>query len=351
MDNNGFDFGQVVYIGPSFDGRGGIATVATVYRRVISPFRYVRINSSRGGLLRNLLAAFGAFARIAWLRCRGGRILHVHYASGKSWKRETVFAAWGRLLGYRTVMHCHSNFAKIINENGAGQVARRLGRASVNIVLAESYRDMAVRDLGLKNTVVVPNFIGTRDDIAPFADSGNPVPVFVYLGLLSKSKGFFDLLRACGRLRRSGRQFRLIACGIGDENAVRAVVAEENLSDVIEMPGWIVGDDKVRVLSRADVLVLPSYSEGMPMSVIEAMQAGCAVVGTAVGAVPGMVDDGVSGYVVTPGDVDALTERMSALIDDPERLKAFQRASYAKGSSYVAEEIVPQLAGIYKNRI
>lgn len=341
-------FKEVIYLGPDSKGKGGISTVLAQYSEVIHPFRRGSVNSSRGKV-RGVMNLGITMLKLLGYRMTGSRLLHIHYAGRGSWKRENMLAACGRLLGYRTLMHCHCNISELTEHQGLEAVSGKLAKADANIVLARSYKDFAEQKLKLKNVNVVPNFVQSPAVTVPEKHEGETT--FLYLGLLNEAKGFFDLLEACAELSRRGECFKLIVGGVKNEDKVRSFISRNKLEDIVELRGWISGEKKEQAFREADVLVLPSYSEGMPMVIIEALQRGIAVIGTEVGAVPDMVDKGVNGEVIAPGDVAALTSAMKELIDDPARLAAYRKAALSKGQEYTAGKVLPMLQEIYRKTL
>lgn len=119
------------------------------------------------------------------------------------------------------------------------------------------------------------------------------------------------------------------------------------LTDRIRFPGWIDADEKVRLLRDADLLVLPSYVEGMPNAVIEAMSAGLPVVATDVGAVADVVDPGVSGFIVPPRNTDELFEALLLLLEDADLRTRMGRAGFKLATErFATERAVDQLLQI-----
>ncbi|MDE7427223.1 MAG: glycosyltransferase family 4 protein [Muribaculaceae bacterium] len=328
------------------NGAGGIATVMKEYRKVIKPFRSGSVNSCHGKLP-GLLNLAWTLCKIAGYRTMGSKILHIHYAGQKSWKRENMLAAIGRKLGYKTLMHCHCDLVLLDKHQGRSEIISKLSQADAHIVLANSYRDFAEKEIGLKNVSVIPNFTSAPGK-TPETKLNNP-PVFLFLGLLNRDKGFFDLLEACSRLVKDGLDFRLVVGGIGNMPEIESFIAENHLADKVELRGWISGTDKEQALRSADVLVLPSYTEGMPMVIIEAMLAGCAVIGTGVGAIPDMIGNSHAGTVVTPGDIDMLTQSMAAFIKDHNTLEQARTEALTVGQRYTPFSVLPQLENLYNN--
>lgn len=335
---------KVVFIGPDLKGKGGISTVMNEYRRVVHPFRSGSVNS-RWGTMWGLFNLGLALVKIVGYRISGSRVLHINYAGQKSWKRENAIATYGRLLGYKTVMHCHCDLIQLDKNRGREEIVGKLSRADANIVLANSYRDFADKEVGLKRVSVIANFLSPVS--SDFLLAVNTPPVFLFLGLLNEEKGFYDLLDACERLVSEGLDFKLVVGGEGDKARVDAAIAEKKLAKVVELRGWITGAEKEQAIRNADVLVLPSYSEGMPMVIIEALQAGCAVIGSDVGAIPDMLGKEIVGYVVKPGDVEGLAQSMATLIKNPDTLRRFRSDAVAVGRQYTADVVLPQLNEVY----
>jgi len=126
----------------------------------------------------------------------------------------------------------------------------------------------------------------------------------------------------------------VIAGGGGEVAGFREETRARGLDHRVSLPGWMNQADVQKLLSAADVLVLPSYGEGMAMSVLEAMSFGLCVVCTPVGALAEVIEDGVSGLLVQPGDVEGLAKALRRTLDDPDlrrRLGEGARSRYRAG--------------------
>jgi glycosyltransferase involved in cell wall biosynthesis len=108
-----------------------------------------------------------------------------------------------------------------------------------------------------------------------------------------------------------------VLAGDGEVEETRCKAAESGLADRIEVPGWVSATRASALLAEADILVLASHAENMPMSVLEALAHQVAVVTTPVGTTPEILVNGVSALLVPPGDVAALTAALGRLIDEP----------------------------------
>ena len=172
----------------------------------------------------------------------------------------------------------------------------------------------------------------------------------LFLGRLDAAKGLYELLDAVGLLVRGGRQMRLVIAGDGPEEAgLRSRIADLKLQPRVELAGARFGVDKQTLLSQAHVFVLPSYSEGLPYALLEAMAAGVAPVVSSVGAVPDVVGYGEHGLLVAPRNIGQLVYALARLHDDRgllARLGAAARARIAE--RYGLERFARSFARVYR---
>jgi glycosyltransferase involved in cell wall biosynthesis len=138
----------------------------------------------------------------------------------------------------------------------------------------------------------------------------------LFLGRLGDRKGVPQLGEALHRMAAMPA-WRATIAGDGEVEASRRKAVEYGLADRVDIPGWCDAKRVAELISTADILVLPSFSENLPLSVVEGMASGLAIVATPVGAVEDIIADGETGLLVQPGDVDGLTEALTRLVDDP----------------------------------
>jgi glycosyltransferase involved in cell wall biosynthesis len=146
----------------------------------------------------------------------------------------------------------------------------------------------------------------------------NKAPCLLFLGWLEIEKGIFELLEASLSLSKK-HDFRLIIAGRGHaEEQALAFVRSNGLEDAVEFAGWVDGEAKGALLAKADILILPSWAEGFPNAIIEAMAAKLAVVVTTVGNVPDLITDGQQALLVPPKDNKALELAIDRLLLEPQ---------------------------------
>jgi glycosyltransferase involved in cell wall biosynthesis len=138
----------------------------------------------------------------------------------------------------------------------------------------------------------------------------------VFVGRLAPVKGLRVLLAALARARESRPDLQLTLVGDGDDRAHLERLAAP-MGDAVTFTGYLSQEEVAGTLAAADALVLPSFAEGVPVVLMEAMAAGKPVIATPVGGVGELVKDGMSGYLVPPGDAETLADRILLLADDP----------------------------------
>jgi glycosyltransferase involved in cell wall biosynthesis len=195
----------------------------------------------------------------------------------------------------------------------AERAARPFGTVTICPVEAVRLAGLAAGTCDDRHSVVIPNAVDAA--AAPVASPGAAVATIVSVGRLHEPKDFVTLARALRELPRDG--FRALIVGDGpDRPAVERELRDGGVEDRVELTGE--RGDVPRLLADADVFVLSSRSECMPISVLEAMAAGLPVVATAVGGLPEMVVDGETGLLVEPGDAEGMGRALARLAADPE---------------------------------
>ncbi len=113
------------------------------------------------------------------------------------------------------------------------------------------------------------------------------------------------------------------------------------------MRGWVTGDNKLTALAQSDILVLPSYREGLPNSLLEAMASECAIIATNVGAIPDVIQSGENGILIEPGDTKNLAEELRRLtFDSIERRRLAKNARDTVTLNHDINTIWPQVLGL-----
>lgn len=340
-------------IGPSLDARGGMTSVVRAYQEAglfeQGRVRYLTSYREQQSVLR-LWVYLVCMGRLLWALMLGQVAgLHLHSASRGSFWRKASMAWLARLFRVPYLFHVHSGeflgFYQACGPRARRTVERTLRGASHVIVLSAAWmRDFdavfpGLRLQMLKNPIAVPA------DGRPCAGE---VPRVLFLGRIRDKKGVFDLLEAMAVVRRSMPAAELVLAGDGDVELVRQRAAALGLGDAVRLPGWLEGEAKFEAIRRSDVMALPSYFEGFPIGVLEAMAMGSLVVATRVGGIPDLIRDGENGLLLEAGDVAALARQLEAgLTDRAHRARMVERAQH-DAQAYRCGPVVGALKALYR---
>ncbi len=147
------------------------------------------------------------------------------------------------------------------------------------------------------------------------------------VGRLSAEKGHLGLVEALARVRASGVAFKLTIIGEGPERSrIEAAVQRLGLKDLVSLPGAANESEVAEAISRADVFVLSSFMEGLPVVLIEALASGVPVIAPNVAGIPELVQDSVQGLLFQPSDWEGLSAALLKLISDKELRESLSRA-------------------------
>lgn len=229
----------------------------------------------------------------------------------------------------------------------------RLAFRGATVVLCQgrAWQSFAIDDLGFEaeRALIVPNWTATEALLAigaarAPAPPGLPLRL-LFLGWLEPEKGVFELIDACAGLPHE-TAFSLTIAGKGHAEApARERVTASGLAERVHFAGWIEGVELQQALAAHDVLVLPSWAEGLPNAMIESMAAGLAVVVTAVGNIPDVVVDGEHALLVPPRNVAALRAALLRVLGDPALHRRLQSGGHGLAASgFSVEPAMDKLA-------
>lgn len=267
--------------------------------------------------------------------------------------RDSVFLLSARLFGVTRVVHFHgSGFREFYDSER--RILRALIRAALGgdthaIVLGRSRLGELAGLVHPDRIHVVPN--GIPDHSSPHAADRPREREVLHLGTLREKKGLFDLLEAARLVSKELPETRFLLAGEWgsqrDRDRALGFIRQHRLEQAIVLVGPVAGARKIELLERAAVAAFPSYHEGQPVVLLESFCSGTPAVATRVGCIPETLRDGCEGFLIDPGDSQALAERLSRLLTD-EPLRA--RMGHAARRRYESHYTLDQLArGIGKS--
>jgi glycosyltransferase involved in cell wall biosynthesis len=319
-------------------------------------FRLEVLATYRGPRPLRRAAVFGAaLLRLsAWCQRGRGRLVHVHATVRGSSYRKAVCVLLAHALRRRVVLQVHSgagDIAAFRAKLGGGLRLALIGaamrRADAVLAVSEASAE-ALREAGagVEEIVVVPN---AAPEVAGFErpePDGGPVGVAYLGGFANPAKGGEVLIAALELALKEGAPIEVTLAGPGEPPpAARALIEAR---PEVRWRGWLDREAKDGLLREARVFVMSSRSEGLPMALLEAMAYGMAVVATAVGGIPEVVEDGVDGVLVEAGDAEELAEAIADLATDSGLRKRLARAARARAERLDDVEVAGRLTRVYE---
>lgn len=317
------------------------------------PVQFVATHRT-GGPLTKLRTAGRAVVQVVGAMLTGrAAALHLHVAQRTSVVRKMIFVLLALLWRIPYLFHLHGSEFRVYYESECGPLMRRviqiaLIRAHHVIALSESWakwlRDVApgARIVVAYNPVRIPSDLCKRPRAAGILR-------LLFLGRLGIRKGIYDLIEAMRTLRERGLETHLECGGDGEVEQVKETVRKVGLESSVNVLGWITGSNKTQLLEEADVYILPSYNEGLPIAILEAMAYGLPVITTPVGGIPEAIEDGVEGFLVPPGSIADLADRIGRLAHDRELRERMGWAARQRAQAqFDANVVVGAVTALYE---
>lgn len=313
---------QVLMIGPINNTKGGMTSVIESYLDFENLGKNIKIISSYedGNKLEKIIVFIKGYIKCFFelLTNRKIQIVHIHTASRGSFYRKKYFLNLSKLFNKKVVFHIHGGgFMKFYDES-----SKRSKNTIINTlvksdrVIALSSRWKADFDYICNNRAKV-DIIYNPVDLKSFNQSKLDNKNILFMGRLDKRKGIYDLLEVVPKLLEKHKDMKLFIGGDGEEiDEVKKIIESNNLSNNVEVLGWISGEQKKKLFEISSIYVLPSYFEGLPVSILEAMASGLPIVSTNIAGIPEEVDHNLNGYLIDPGNKSLLYKYLCNLLDD-----------------------------------
>ena len=279
---------------------------------------------TRGPGIRNLCRQAIYLIEAAYLarRLRQENLSHLHNHIGENSATVAMLAACLAKIPYSLTIHGPGIF--LAPQRWA--LGTKLDRAAFTACISSYCRSqcmMFAQPSNWSRLHVVRCAVGEPFLVAPerTAQADTP-PLIVCVGRLCVEKGQRLLVEAAAQLVDEGREFRLLLVGDGPERvALESLLEKHDLSQTVEITGWQSSDRIREFLLESTVMALPSFAEGLPIVIMEALALECPVISTNIAAIGELVEQGESGWLLPPGEQQALTDALrEALTTSAERL-------------------------------
>lgn len=308
---------RILVVGPSpTRSKGGMATVIEEIEKDKKLNEQFDIDIYESFIDGNKVVRFFfsiyAFVKFC-LTKRNYDLYHVHVASRGSTFRKGHYVDVIKRWNKKVILHVHGAqylvFYDEITKKKKKRVVEILKKSDMVIALSQDWKDKFDERFGLTNCCVLENGIDMERLAPAVCEPALHQNAFVTLGRLGQRKGTYDLVDAIDIARKTVPEIKCYLAGDGDVEKVKELVKTRDLEKNIEVVGWADFGKKLELLSSVSTVVLPSYNEGLPMSILEGMACGKAIISTTVGAIPEVINK-ENGILIQPGDVKALANAL-----------------------------------------
>lgn len=246
----------------------------------------------------------------------------VYILIAKFFRRKTIFHLLGAIdLFYEEV----GNFQKNLLRQSLNSADCYLLQSPGLETWAKKYSRKEVIGIwnGIDFSQIPPKLEGLPESFASLK-----FPIGLTIGNLSINKGSMEIIEALSIIKSKNIQISWVFVGRGDVQKYKKIVAQKGLSQDICFTGEVNELEKWQQLYHASFYCLPSYGEGQPISIIEAMACKLPIISTKVGSIPEMITDNINGKLISPGDTEALVDAILILAQNPKLRDGMGKASY-----------------------
>lgn len=314
---------KVLVVGP-YGQPGGIATVIRAHQtlrlwrrakcRVLSTYDERNAWTKLFAMLRAYVLAVFEIYRSS--------LVHVHVAAQHSMWRKLPIVLLTKLMRKPYIVHLHAASEESVFVLTPQWMVRLIFLLSYRvIVLSDRWAQIVTTHLPDARVAVIHNPVRR----AQFGRVPDPAGMVLFVGKLERRKGYLELLKAAAQVLVFFPDVTFCFAGNGEIEQAKANARMLNIENSVSFPGWVSAEEIGDYYRRATAFCLPSFDEGLPMAVIEAMSYSLPVVTTPVGGLPDLISDGKDGLFTEPGDSDAIARQLLGLFRNPERAERIGR--------------------------
>lgn len=344
---------KVLMVGPDRSVHGGISGVVNNYydagitEKVDLNYIGTMVEGSKLCKLWQAVKAYIKFLKLL----PEYPIVHVNVASDSSYYRKSLFIKAAKHAGKKIVIHQHGGdfetfYEKDQNDRGRAKIRQVLSMGDMFLVLSPALKQFFKGILEPSKVILFPNAVPVPSDI----EKEYGKQKILFLGRLCKEKGLRELFSVLPQLHGQFPQMHVLLGGIWEDEELleEAAKMKEYVTDL----GWLQGEAKKDYLRTSDLFVFPTYFEGQPVSVLEAMAYQCGIVATRVGGIPQMIEQEQTGLLIEPKDPEGLKSALQKLLSDPELCERLGKNARAKvQKEFSIEKSLQELIKIYQQLV
>ena len=331
--------------------KGGVAQVIYNYENYIFPCFQCITNSGDCSKWRNIVKGVYALWQMYYklLVDKDIKIVHIHTASYNSFKRSAWFVLLAKKFKKKIILHIHGGGFKEYYITKPQWISSVLNQCDAIITLSNSWKQYFESITNAPVIYIVEN-------IVPFPNSQSEKKVrydgkyhLLFLGTITREKGIFDLIDV---LHENANLFAdkliLHIGGNGKTEQLNKMIQEYRLENCVQYEGFVTLHKKESLLNELDAFILPSYVEGLPVSILEAMSYKMPILTTPVGGIPDVVKQNVNGILFQPGDKNGISKAIERVVNNHTENKLMGERSFQMVQPFFPTNVESRLKNIYK---
>ena len=326
----------------------------------IIPFDSTQVSIPAPHLSKRLVLSFSKIIRfVISLIIKRPNVCLIFLSDGLSAIEKGVFIWLCKLVNCKIMIFPRAGGLMAQTRNSAvfrGVVKALFSGADVFLCQGKTWKKYAIQELGFNPdaTLILNNWTATRQ-LIEVGDNRSFKPdssckTILFVGWIEDFKGTFELLEVFGNLVNEGLDIKLRLVGDGSaKDRLQKIVYSGDLTSRVQFDGWCEEKELRNILGSADIFVLPSWSEGLPNAMIEALAAGLAVIVTRVGTIPDFLTNKQHAILIRVNDVNGLQRGIRNLVtDEPLRYTLAQNGRKLAKENFSLESEMEKLSGIVK---
>ena len=350
---------KICMIVPNKMVKGGITSVVEGYygSRLEKDYKITYIESYKNGnkLIKLLKAIKGYVQFIKVLIFNKPDLVHIHSSFGPSFYRKLPFIYLASKKKIPIINHIHGadfdEFYINASKKKKNKIKKVYNKCDKLIALSDEWKEKLSQIVDKDKIVIIENYSTLHEDALQERLNRPCNNQILFLGELGKRKGCFDIPSVIQLVANIIPNVKFVLCGSGtkeDETLIKKLIKEKNIENNVIFPGWVRGKDKDKILRESDVFFLPSYNEGMPMSILDAMGYGLPIVSTNVGGIPKIVKNNENGFLYDPCDIKNMANGIITILNQNDKSTnfAFNSILFIK-NNYSLEIHINKLENVY----
>lgn len=345
------NFKNVLFIAPNYKKRkGGIASVMKQYEVFLDDcFIFLPSIYFQNIWFSTIFFPINIFFIITKLITSPSiKIVHIHgSADGSFYRKYIIFLLCKFLFKKKVVYHIHASHYNLFYDQASNFIKKRIqyliNTSDQTIVLSEEWLDYFKKTFNPKRIEILENIVPKVKDGSK-AERGSVLKL-LFLGRIGKRKGVFDLVEC---FKKNEALFnKKVDLFIGGDGNIKLLKEKIDKLSNVHYIGWVDNEKKREMFLQSDILILPSYNEGLPISILEAMSYGLPIISTNVGGIPRVLKNQRNGHLIPPGNKERLKSAIEFYIKNPELIKKHGDESLLIVKPYYPKNVFSKLEIIF----